>query len=261
VPGVVPATGRRDARGVAGEGLLGQFLAWIVPSTCAGCGSPRTGAGGAGACPACWASIPELDPARGCPGCALPGPGGTCRACRRSPSPLEQAAAFGAYEGTLKRLIGAYKFRGFDLLAAPFAERLVRLARRSGLAARADALVAVPSTGRRNRERGFDPAPLLAREAARRLAVPLLRPLRRSRATPPQSTLSRSARLVNVAGAFEARAYVAGRSLLLVDDIVTTGATAFAAAAALRRSGASHVDLLVLARTLAPEEKRPSESA
>ena len=174
---------------------------------------------------------------------------------------MDQAAAFGAYEGTLKRLIGAYKFRGFDILAAPFAERLTRLARRSGLAGRADALVAVPSTSSRNRERGFDPAPLLARETARRLALPLLRPLRRARATPPQSTLSRSARLENVAGAFEARSSLPGRSLLLVDDIVTTGATAFAAATALRRAGASHVHLLVLARTLAPEEQRPSECA
>jgi ComF family protein len=235
-----------------GEGLLRLLLAWIVPSTCAACGAERTEVGGSGACRRCWESIRELDPAAACPGCALPAAGGRCRDCGDTPSPISRAAAFGEYEGTLKRLIGAYKFHGFDLLSAPFADRLARVARTSGLEQGAPAVVGVPSTGLRNRQRGFDPGALLARETARRLGLRALPALRRLRSSPPQSRLSRPERTANVAGVFEGAASAAGRPVLLVDDIVTTGATAFAAARALHRAGASRVHLLVLARTPAP---------
>ncbi len=234
-------------------GLLRLLLDWIVPSTCAGCGAERTEVGGSGACRRCWESIRELDPGSACPGCALPSAGGRCRDCGTDPPPISRAAAFGEYDGTLKKLIGAYKFHGFDLLSAPFADRLARLALSQGLEQDAPAVVGVPSTRARNRERGFDPGVLLARETARRLGLRTLPALRRLRPSPPQSRLSRPERAVNVAGVFEGAASAAGRPVLLVDDIVTTGATAFAAARALRRAGAPRVHLLVLARTFAPD--------
>lgn len=232
--------------------LLRLLLHWIVPSTCAGCGAERTEVGGSGACRCCWDSIPELDPASSCPGCALPAAGGPCRDCGASPSPISRAAAFGEYGGTLRSLIRAYKFHGFDLLSAPFSQRLARLARSSGLAEGSPDVVGIPSTGRRNRQRGFDPGVLLARETARHLGLRSVPALRRVRPSPPQSRLSRPERAANVAEAFEATPSASGRPILLVDDIVTTGATAFAAARALHRAGASRVHLLVLARTLAP---------
>jgi ComF family protein len=237
---------------MVGGGLLRLLLDWIVPSTCAGCGAERMEVGGSGACRCCWGSIRELDPAAACPGCALPAAGGRCRDCGDTPSPISRAAAFGEYDGTLKTLISAYKFHGFDILSAPFAERLARLARSSGLEQGAPAVVGVPSTRSRNRQRGFDPGVLLARETARRLGLQTLPALRRLRSSPPQSRLSRSDRMANVAGVFEGTASAAGRPVLLVDDIVTTGATAFAAARALHRAGTSRVHLLVLARTLVP---------
>ncbi|HQR47417.1 MAG TPA: phosphoribosyltransferase family protein, partial [Thermoanaerobaculia bacterium] len=112
-----------------------------------------------------------------------------------------------------------------------------------------DAVVPIPSPRRRNRERGYDPAALLGEELARRLDLPLLPALSRVKETPPQSRLTAAERRANVAGAFRARASAAGRSLLVVDDVLTTGATAFAAAEALRAAGARRVALAVLART------------
>jgi ComF family protein len=244
-----------------GPGLLRLLLHWIVPSTCASCGAERTGVGGSGACRRCWESIRELDPAAACPGCALPSIGGPCRDCGDSPSPISRAAAFGEYDGTLRSLIRAYKFHGFDLLSAPFAERVARLARSSGLAEGAPDVVGVPSTRRRNRQRGFDPGVLLARETARRLGLRTVPALRRVRSSPPQSRLSRAGRAANVSSAFEGAPSAAGRPILLVDDIVTTGATAFAAAHALHRAGASRVHLIVLARTLAPVGPTVPENA
>lgn len=140
------------------------------------------------------------------------------------------------------------KFQGFDIAAAPAGALLADAVLRSGMDS-FDAVVAVPSTRGRNRERGYDPGALLAEEVGRRLSLRLVPALARVRETPPQSALTASMRQSNVAGAFRGRPVAAGRSFLLVDDVMTTGATAFAAAGALRRAGARRVDLAILART------------
>ncbi|MBK9089030.1 MAG: ComF family protein [Holophagales bacterium] len=111
------------------------------------------------------------------------------------------------------------------------------------------AVVPVPSTTRRNRDRGYDPGGLLAEEVARQLGRPLRALLSRVREAPPQSALPAAERRRNVHGAFRSSPSARGAHLLLVDDVMTTGATAFEAARTLRAAGAAHVDLLVLART------------
>ena len=114
-----------------------------------------------------------------------------------------------------------------------------------------DVIVPVPLHRARERERGFNQAALLARRIGRRLAVPT-RPrwLARIRPTRPQSELSAGERRANVRGAFRASRRVAGRHVLVVDDILTTGATVDACARALRDAGAQRVGVLTVARVL-----------
>jgi len=217
------------------------------------CDLPRRETGGGGVCPACWNALPRLAPEAACPRCALPGDGGPCASCRREPPPLARSVAFGLYAGGLKTLLHAFKFRGWDLLAAPCGARLAEAARAADLASGADALVPVPSTPRRNRARGYDPAALLAESAARRLHLPARALLSRTRDARPQSELPAADRRANVDGAFAASASARGRVLVLVDDVSTTGATLFSAARALAFAGAAEIRGLVLARTPEPE--------
>jgi ComF family protein len=162
---------------------------------------------------------------------------------------VSRAAGVVRYEGVARRLIHALKFRGHDILAAPAGALMAATARVHGFDLGSGAVVPVPSTARRNRERGYDPGALLAEEVARRLGRPFRALLSRIREVPPQSTLPAGQRRRNVQGAFAASPAARGADLLLVDDVMTTGATAFEAARTLREAGAARVDLLVLART------------
>lgn len=251
VPREKPSLAATPGRGLFAP-LFEPLLALLVPSRCAVCEAPRVDLGGGGVCRSCWAALPVLDAAAGCPHCALPSGGSPCAVCRLHPPAVTRAAAFGLYAGGLRTLHHAFKFGGWDLLAAPLGERLAALARSTAIASGADALVPVPSTRRRNRERGYDPAMLLADETGRLLATPRRALLSRTRETPPQSTLPAAERRGNVEGAFASSPRARGRVLVLVDDVVTTGATLFAAARALREAGARDVRALVLARTPEP---------
>lgn len=231
---------------------LTPLLGLLVPSRCGVCEAPRVDVGGGGVCRSCWGALPVLDPASTCPHCALPSGGSACAACRLHPPAVTRAVAFGLYAGGLRTLHHAFKFAGWDLLAAPLGERLAALARSTAIVSGADALVPVPSTRRRNRDRGYDPAMLLADETGRRLATPRRNFLVRTRETPPQSALPAPFRRANVEGAFASSRRARGRVLVLVDDVVTTGATLFEAARALREAGAGDVRALVLARTPEP---------
>ena len=118
--------GRRDSDTGAGAPCVfrARLLDLLVPSRCGVCDAPRADLGGGGVCPACWASLPVLDAAAACPRCALPGDGSTCAGCRRRAPAVTRTAAFGLYAGGLRTLHHAFKFGGWDLLAAPLGERL-----------------------------------------------------------------------------------------------------------------------------------------
>lgn len=246
-------TGRLESHVVAGAFRTASLLAGpallqlVIPSSCAACGAPRRGLGGGGLCRSCWGALPLLDADAACRACALPDAAPVCRACAAAPPPVSRTAAVARYEGVARRLVHALKFRGHDILVAPAGERMAEAARRLG--AGFDAVVPVPSTARRNRDRGYDPGGLLAEEVSRRLRVPFRRLLARVRDAAPQSTVPAAERRRNVRGAFRASGGARGGRLLLVDDVLTTGATAFEAASTLRAAGAAAVDLLVLART------------
>jgi predicted amidophosphoribosyltransferase len=177
------------------------------------------------------------------------------------PGLIEAGAAAAWYGGVVEVWLRRFKYPGRGIFAlrsgpAAVAAELIEVALR-GLDAIApgcfealDAVVAVPSAIQRVRERGFHPAGNLARVAAASLQRPLVwDALRMTAPRPSQTGLSRAARRRNVAGAFEAApARVDGAALLLVDDVVTTGATLESVAGALRRGGAEQVWAVCAAR-------------
>jgi ComF family protein len=147
----------------------------------------------------------------------------------------------------LRELIHLFKYARIRPLAGPLGEILARAIPRDQTF---DAIVPVPLHWRRRWQRGFNQSALLAAAIARRYGIPVRGWLCRTRATPTQAGLTNARRRSNVTGAFRVgrRARVSGRRILLVDDVMTTGATAGACAAALKRAGAKYVALLTLAR-------------
>jgi ComF family protein len=145
----------------------------------------------------------------------------------------------------------ALKFGGRRRLASVLGREAARSWVTSGELLGAAAVVPVPLSRSRWRERGFNQAELIARAVAREARVPLrCRILKKTKERPPQAGLSASARRTNVASAYRARLprSLRGKRVLLVDDVLTTGATAEAAARALLAAGAGAVDVLTLAR-------------
>jgi ComF family protein len=224
-------------------GALGRALLDLVyPPRCAACGAPiRTEP----FCPVCADAVDPLPP--GCARCGLPGPGPLCGACLASPPAFDAVHAGGLFGGPLADAIHALKYEARPALARPLGSWL---ARRAPVPEGA-VVVSVPLGRARRIARGYDQAALLADALARAAGARgrrLRGALRRVRETPPQVGRTRAERARNVAGAFEASGAVAGKDLVLVDDVVTTGATASAAAEAVRRAGARSVTVIALAR-------------
>jgi ComF family protein len=172
---------------------------------------------------------------------------GRCALCRLGLNGFDQVYSFGAYEGTLRKLIHVFKFEGVRTLQRPLGSLLAQVLPRE---MSFDAIVPMPLHWRRRWERGFNQSELLAREIARRWQTPVQNPVRRRKATAPQAGLTSSQRRKNVQGAFEAKqgCRLDRMHILLIDDVLTTGATASACARALKRAGASRVTFLSLAR-------------
>ncbi len=170
-----------------------------------------------------------------------------CALCRLGVSGFDAAYSFGFYEGPLRRLVHLLKYERIPTLASPLGKLALRALPRDQ---RFDGIVAMPMHWRRRWTRGFNQAELLAREVARKTGLPVQDLLRRRKHTQLQAGLTNAARRKNVVGAFEVRnrAQVEGLRILLIDDVLTTGATAAAAAATLKRAGASRVVALTLAR-------------
>jgi ComF family protein len=172
---------------------------------------------------------------------------GQCALCRLGLRGFDAAYCFGAYEGALRQLIHLYKYGKVQTLAGPLSDLLAAALPRDQ---QFDAIAPVPLHWRRRWQRGFNQADLLAAPLARRSGIPLAHLLRRVHATETQAGLSNTSRRANVAKAFRARrgARLKGKRILLVDDVMTTGSTGAACAAALKRAGAAKVALLTIAR-------------
>lgn len=222
-------------------GMVGSFVGRLVdlalPAACAGCGRE-----GAAICPRCLPAIRARE--REPPGTPIGTWGGP-------PAPLLQLEWCAPFTGAIRRALHQLKYAGEQRLAEPLGEAIARRWRAAG--AGGELLVHVPVHEARRRERGFDQAELLATVAGRYLRLPVAAPLKRTRATAAQYRLDRSHRAANLAGAFrvgtgQSRAEIRGRWVVLVDDVLTTGATLSACAEALLAAGAAAVSAVTVAR-------------
>lgn len=198
----------------------------------------------ASCCGDCWSSLPAITGSK-CSSCALPVPEGErCIECMLDPLPVDWTEAWGHYRGSLERVLHAFKFERHDFFAEPLAELMV--VRDADF----DAVVPVPMHRSKLRRRGYNQAELLARALARRTGLRCEASVLAKRGeTTAQSKLQRAARVANVRHAFVATPRAAGRAVLLVDDVSTTGATLRACAAELLRAGALRVCAAVVAKT------------
>ena len=166
------------------------------------------------------------------------------------PPGLAQLEWLAAYSGTCRAALHALKYGGIRSLAGPLGASLAQRWARAGQLG--DLLVPVPIHAARLRERGYDQAVLLAEAAGRGLGLPVVAALQRAERTAAQHALGRRARAANVGHAFilapAAQAHLGGRAVVLIDDILTTGATLSACAAVLEAHGARAVAGLVVAR-------------
>jgi competence protein ComFC len=172
---------------------------------------------------------------------------GRCALCRRGVRGFDAAYSFGFYEDELRQLIHLFKYGRIRTLSAPLGRLLARALPREQTF---DVIVPMPLHWRKRWQRGFNQAELLAREIGRRTQTPVRNALRRVRNTASQAGLTSAKRRDNVSGAFQVkkRMILDGRRVLLIDDVMTTGATAASCARALKRAGAPQVTLLTLAR-------------
>lgn len=236
VPGVAP-------RPPAWAGWLRAGIDLLFPPRCAGCG-----AAGADWCRSCQAALRAI-PEPLCRSCGKPllRPAGRCADCRTRPFPLI-ARSCALYDGPLARALVHLKYRPNRRLADTLGGWLAGEARRA--AWHVELVVPVPLGAQRLRRRGYNQAGLIAGAAAAHLGLAFAEHgLQRVRETPSQVGLDPAARARNVEGAFRADgAALAGRPVLLVDDLLTTGATLAACAQALRDAGVPTVYGLTVAR-------------
>lgn len=218
----------------------------LLPPICLACGEP--GAAGRALCRPCADSLSWNRCA--CPRCALPlpAPAPLCGRCLRRPPPFLRAGAPLLYGDPIDRWLAALKFRN-GLAAGRLLGELLVDGLEPALLDGVDALVPMPLHRARLRERGYNQALELLRPLLRRQRLPLrLDDLRRERDTPHQLGLDAATRRRNLRGAFRASPALAGRCVLLFDDVITTGSTVVEAARAVLAAGATEVRVLAVAR-------------
>lgn len=241
------------------DGLLEVFFP-------AGGGCPVC-AGGAGGdvCPECAAYFRSFThlPACRCCGRFMPPAGGSlCDDCRHREWPFVLVRACAPYEGPARTAVLRLKYGRRRALAAAMGEAMAEAARAETVFAGAAVIVPVPLFPARRRERGFNQAELLAQEVGRRLGLPVAPVILKERDTPAQAGLRRAERERNLEGAFRTvnTAGLHGRSVILIDDVFTTGSTLAACAQVLRRAGVAAVYGLTFATGYATPT-RPNTSS
>ena len=212
-------------------------------------------------CTSCRESL--FSETEACPVCAYPhGRGRKCPECRHRKLYIDGMFALGSYGGNLKRLIQEFKYQGRQEVVhffTPYMVQGISTRIHSGQWLDPDGLVPIPLCAGRLKQRGFNQAELLAKEAALHLGIPLLNVLARVKDTESQTRLGRKERAANLRGAFRLmedeihshwgeKPSFQGKTLILVDDIFTSGATINEAARVLRRGGVGKLYAAVIGR-------------
>lgn len=212
---------------------------------CLLCGAP---AADGQLCPPCRADLPH-HPQPACPVCALPTAGGkTCGNCLKKPPAFDLTLAAFSYAFPVDAVVHAYKYAGQLTLLDFLTEPLIHLAAAQN---KADLLISMPLHPARLKERGFNQAHEIAKLISDKLAIPLDgRCCERVLNTKPQAGLKLKHRARNLRGAFTCNRDLSGKHIVLIDDVITTGASLNELAKAVRAQGAAQVSAWVVARTL-----------
>lgn len=237
-------------------GFIHSFLDLIYPRKCPGCKLPRSGGFvQETVCADCWQAIEKNTP----PFCSSCGrhlsadriTENTCADCRARRPHFDRAFAPCVYTGVIQELIQEFKYRGKDYLEKPLSALMIGFIEDYGIPVDSfGGIVPIPLHPARLREREFNQAELLSRSISRRFNLSVLgKTLVRTRHTAMQAQLPDSRRRANIAGSFTVTdpAPLSGRNILLIDDVLTTGATASEAASTLKQAGASSVTVMTLA--------------
>jgi ComF family protein len=244
-----------NRRGGLARRLVRASLDLVYPRHCPSCADPLLTSHDGSICRACASKIALIGPER-CRKCGMPTgphtePQSSCAYCRNRNLRFRRATAPYRYDGVVRELIHALKYRGATSLAPHFAEMMGRDLADTGIMDEVDLVMPVPLHWLKQARRGYNQAELLAERLAGRSGLPVgRRGLRRVRHTPSQTALSGAERHENLQGAFAVRSpeAVKGRTILLCDDVMTTGATASDCARALLEAGARDVYVSVAAR-------------
>jgi ComF family protein len=227
--------------------LISRLLNIIYPSQCPSCGGVSDIFSHSPICSSCWFQIKRYT-GPSCRICAMPFTSEyaeICMKCLKKAPPFSKVMNYGLYEGSLAEAINQLKFHGLKRLAKPLG-RLLLSFDLSGM----DGIVPVPLSIKKLKERGFNQSLLFARVISRDKKIPLLMDiLFKKKETPPQTRLSGKERLSNLRNAFIVKGDIKGLRLVLVDDVMTTGATVTECSKQLMKAGAKEVVVITLART------------
>ena len=227
--------------------IFNKFLNILFPETCPVCSKKSRDHQIAPICSECWNSIGPYTGAM-CQRCGKPLVSDSstfCGGCLESEPAFVSARSFGLYDGVLRKAINHLKYYGRRRLAGPLAEMMIGMQ-----LPQADTVIPVPLHKSRHRQREFNQSALFARHVARNLnAALIINSLTKIRDTAPQVGLSYKERVKNVRNAFgtENKDNIAGKKIILVDDVVTTGSTIRECAKVLKKTGASRVYVVSLA--------------
>jgi ComF family protein len=223
--------------------LLDHILNLLFPCTCVVCHAPVQERRWGGACPQCWSSLIPIEPPF-CPKCGEPAAAieGLCGLCLRGEHVFDFARSALLFTHTFREIIHHLKYADRVSLAKPLGDILKESLGQYDF--RGTTVIPVPLHRSRERVRGFNQAELIAARLGRPVANRLLR---RRKDTPSQTGLSRSERKRNLTGAFEVSGKLSG-TVIVVDDVYTTGSTMNEIARTLKRAGAERVEVLTAAR-------------